>query len=223
MSAHVISAVDKFGRCRCTEDMGLDRQQCLDGGFRWENPDFHFDDIFGAFGRWVLDPVGLLSDRTNQPWLSHPVLVCSLFFVWTADDWARVLHACLNAPVNVDDAPSAAASKGFVVVLCESAPLLNLSCSIAPRLWGTTRSTGSCASIVSESFAHCPLQTSSRSSSWQSSCSRGCSSPAWSTCSHSPVGARPRPRSVRTTFGIQTLQTFHRFCLYTVAVVCHHL
>eukprot|EP01052_Picozoa_sp_SAG31_P021248 SAG31_NODE_1633_length_7689_cov_3.155599_2_plen_1828_part_00 len=88
---------------RCSEDVTLNRQQCSNSGMHWENPDFSFDDIFSAFG--------------------------SLFFVWTADDWGRVLHACMNAPEQVNAAPTPGASKGITVVLCKL-PFLALASSL---------------------------------------------------------------------------------------------
>ena len=64
---------------RCSEDVTLAKADCIDADYSWENQDFSFDNIFEA---WQ-----------------------SLYFVWTGDDWGRIVHACMDAPPKFGQAP----------------------------------------------------------------------------------------------------------------------
>lgn len=72
---------------RCTEDLSLGKQDCVAAGHSWENRDFSFDNIFEAYQ--------------------------TLFFVWTSDDWARIVHACMDAPELIGQPPSRGEGSDF--------------------------------------------------------------------------------------------------------------
>jgi hypothetical protein len=65
---------------RCHEDLSLGKEDCIAADFTWANSDYSFDNIFAAYQ--------------------------SLFFVWTGDDWGRIVHACMDAPERIGEPPS---------------------------------------------------------------------------------------------------------------------
>jgi hypothetical protein len=75
---------------RCGDDISLDQVEC-EAAYpgAWQNPDFSFDNIFDAY-------------RT-------------LFYVWTGDDWGRIVHACMDQPEKIGQPPSPGESKGLVI------------------------------------------------------------------------------------------------------------
>ena len=74
---------------RCADDLSLDRAACLREGYEWSNNGFSFDNIFDAYR--------------------------ALYFVWTGDGWGRILYACTDAPLALEEAPQRGASMGPVV------------------------------------------------------------------------------------------------------------